>query len=195
MECKLCRRRRYNPTYSQSTPRTALGRQSWNWDTLMIMMMMVTMMMMIWWWWWWWWWWFDLMSEPVHEVGEVPPRHGASVPIAYMAANIILTIARVIPIDWVCFCKIVTLRVVRIFLGILSFYCFMISACLPLLACLVKSYHWLGNLLKTSLLVIIPIIISISGILWIKPSFSFRSFSAKSTFNQHVDFIRHSHLT
>ena len=33
------------------------------------------------------------MSEPVHEVGEVPPRHGASVPIAYMAANIILTIA------------------------------------------------------------------------------------------------------
>ena len=38
-------------------------------------MMMMMMMMMA------------LMNEPVHEVGEVPSRHRASVPVTHMAEN------------------------------------------------------------------------------------------------------------
>ena len=35
-----------------------------------------------------------VMNEPVHEVGEVPSRHGASVPVTHMAANVIHQITK-----------------------------------------------------------------------------------------------------
>ena len=45
--------------------------------TMMTILMMKKMMMMM-----------TLMNEPVHEVGEVPSRHGASVPVTHVAGNI-----------------------------------------------------------------------------------------------------------
>ena len=55
---------------------------------------------------------------------------------------------------WVFLCKIVTLKVCgpHISKYFVFVYCFMISGCL--LPCLVKSYHSLGNLLKTSALLV-----------------------------------------
>ena len=145
-----------------------------------------------------------LMNEPVHEVGEVPSRHRASVPVTHMAETITITITRpsntcvhrqqknnnnnknsnpsqkhmwlemsfyqirnVFDFSTLCWLFVLACNnnnnncntsqyfypknfVVHTFLGILSFYCFMIFDCL--LHCLVKSYHWLGNLLKTSAL-------------------------------------------
>ena len=52
---------------------------------MMTMMTILTMMTVM-----------TLMIEPVHEVGEVPPRHCASVPVAHMAANIIHEITMII---------------------------------------------------------------------------------------------------